>query len=282
VLKISNKVRKKWTRIPYWYHKIDLGDGIITPGENYGDIWDNIRKTRDLINYKDKNVLDIASYDGMWAFEAEKLGATTVIATDIYYNALKKFLLCREILKSNVIPFYNISPYNLYERLEVFLKEDLFGEDPLKNKIDIIQHFGVLYHLRDPLYSLSQARSIISDDGYLIIETAAILNEDRPFMAYNCFDLGKGKVYDDFTTWWAPTIPCLKEMLRTSLFEVDNSSINVMTQFKTDTFLIGRIVLIARPLVTTTKQIDKDLLDELKRTFRNPGLVFRDSTGGTI
>jgi tRNA (mo5U34)-methyltransferase len=269
----TDEIMEKIKQIPFWYHKIDLGNGIVTPGLDFDDIWDNIRKTRNMVDYTDKNVLDIGSFDGMWAFEAEKLGANIVIATDVYYQAFKKFLLCKEILASKVIPYYNVTPYELYNRLEVFLKENIRGEQPEERKIDIIQHFGVLYHLRDPLYSLSQARSVIGSDGCLILETAAILDEERSFMAFNSYHSGKGKIYNDYTTWWAPTFPCLKEMLRTSLFEVDDNSVNIISQSCNEDFQIGRITLIARPLPITTDKLDQELVEELKRIYRNPGFV---------
>jgi tRNA (mo5U34)-methyltransferase len=269
----TDEIMEKINHIPFWYHKIDLGNGIVTPGLDFDNIWNNIRKTRSLVDYTNKNVLDIGSFDGMWAFEAEKLGANIVIATDVYYQAFKKFLLCKEILESKVIPYYNVTPYELYNRLEVFLKENIRGEQPEERKIDIIQHFGVFYHLRDPLYSLSQARSIISSNGCLILETAAILDEERSFMAFNSYHLGKGKIYNDCTTWWAPTFLCLKEMLRTSLFEVDDNSVNIINQSCNEDFQIGRIALIARPLSITTDKLDQELVEELKRIYRNPGFV---------
>lgn len=66
-----------------WYHKIDLADGFVTPGYNYEHLWNPIRKEMDSVDYKDKTVLDLGSWDGMWAFEAEKRGAKEVWASDI-------------------------------------------------------------------------------------------------------------------------------------------------------------------------------------------------------
>ncbi len=104
----------------FWYHKIDLGNGVITPGLDLDQQWNMTRETRDTLDYKGKNVLDIASFDGMWAFEAEKLGASLVVATDCYYETYKNFLFCRNALNSRVIPYYNISPYDLYN-VAIFL-----------------------------------------------------------------------------------------------------------------------------------------------------------------
>jgi len=109
----SNELRAEVQKFPFWYHKIDLGERVITPGYNFDPIWDMIRRTRKHIDYRDKKVLDLASFDGMWAFEAEKLAARLVVATDCYYETFKKFLFCKEVLGSDVIPYYNISPYDM-------------------------------------------------------------------------------------------------------------------------------------------------------------------------
>ena len=82
-----------------WYHNIDLGLGVTTPGRSYDSIWEKIRLVRRNIDYKQKRVLDIASYDGMWAFEAERLGAAEVVATDVTYHAFEHFLFCKQVLR---------------------------------------------------------------------------------------------------------------------------------------------------------------------------------------
>lgn len=45
----------------FWYHKINLGNGIVTPGYDFDDVWDGIRISRGAIDYNRKRVLDIAS-----------------------------------------------------------------------------------------------------------------------------------------------------------------------------------------------------------------------------
>ena len=180
---IEKRIKQEFT---YWYHKIDLGDGIVTPGFDYEPLWNNIRKVREnYVNYKEKLVLDIGSFDGLWAFEAEKLGAKIVIATDCLYRSFRNFLFCKEVLGSKCIPYFNVSPYNLFERLGVFFKENYDDEKQYDRMFDIVQHLGLLYHLRDPLLSLSQARSCIREGGILLIETNIAINSDDSFMLYN-------------------------------------------------------------------------------------------------
>jgi len=37
-----------------WYHKIDLGQGVVTPGLDFEEKWKMIRRTRDHIPYGGK------------------------------------------------------------------------------------------------------------------------------------------------------------------------------------------------------------------------------------
>lgn len=249
-----------------WYHKIDLGSGLVTPGLDLDPVWDGIRQTREHLDYRNKHVLDIASFDGMWAFEAEKLGAGSVVATDSNFRAYPNFLFCRQVLDSAVIPYYNVSPYELSERLAVHFEDTHEGEQPYHNLFEIVQHLGVLYHLRDPLWSLSQTRSVMRKGGRLLLETAAVLDDQASYMVFNGVPPESGRIYDDVTTWWAPSLLCLKEMLHTSLFTVDEQSLTVVPQAEK----IGRVSLIAVAL--GPDEIPRPYLEELTRTYRNPGL----------
>jgi len=281
---IKRKLKKEFS---YWYHKIDLGYGITTPGFDYDTLWDNIRRVRKKINYKNKTVLDIASFDGMWAFEAEKLGAKDIVATDCLYRSFKNFLFCREILGSRCIPYYNVSPYNLFERLNVFFEENYDNEKPYERMFDIVQHLGLFYHLRDPFASLSQARSCLKTGGNLLIETNVIMNSDESFMLYNGIPFTH-RVSDNATVWWIPTVNCLKEMLIGTFFQPVNSSISVVEftlplhskikRFpkkshlgaKERQYKIGRLCMIAKAV--DPQKSEREFLREMLRTYRNPGL----------
>ena len=65
-----------------WVHSIDLGNGIVTPGM-WGPPSPTIMRALDTIDFHGKKVLDIGCWDGLWSFEAEKRGATTIVATDL-------------------------------------------------------------------------------------------------------------------------------------------------------------------------------------------------------
>ncbi len=75
--------RQLWERVSKigWYHTIDLGGGVVTPG-----FIDN-RNSVPLFGLPDdltgKRCLDIGTYDGFWAFEMERRGASEVIGIDV-------------------------------------------------------------------------------------------------------------------------------------------------------------------------------------------------------
>jgi tRNA (mo5U34)-methyltransferase len=218
----SSALRQEIARFPYWYHRIELMPGVVTPGFHLEALWNHLRLVRDKVDYSDKVVLDIASFDGMFAFEAEEKRARTVVATDCLYNSFANFMFCRDILKSKVVPYYNISPYNLSDRLDVYLDEQ-FPPADIDRRFDIVQHFGLLYHLRDPLLSLSQARSVLKTGGKLIVETDVVLDTADSFMLFNGLP-NAARVRDNYSVWWAPTKSCLIEMLESTMFEVDRWS----------------------------------------------------------
>ena len=65
-----------------WWHRIDLGNGIITPG-----IDSTLERLKTLHMPDDlhgKNVLDIGAWDGFFSFEAKRRGASRVLAIDSF------------------------------------------------------------------------------------------------------------------------------------------------------------------------------------------------------
>ncbi len=233
-------IKKRMNELPQWYHNIDLGHGIVTPGRGFDGIWNMIREVMAILDYKDKDVLDLGSWDGLWAFEAEKRGAKSVVATDTRMQGAENLLFAKQVLESKVFPLFNAPIQDISNRLK------LVGLDP---SFDIIHHLGLFYHLRDPLLSLTQARSVLREGGILLLETAAIDDDERSYMAWN----GVGPDFHFYgpSDTWAPTRLCLKEILLRTKFEpvfeekwrTYGSSHNAL---KSDQFAVERICLIAK------------------------------------
>jgi len=65
-----------------WFHKMDLGDGIETPGiDNSPEKLKTLKMPQRLDGV---TVLDIGAWDGFFSFEAERRGAKRVLATDSF------------------------------------------------------------------------------------------------------------------------------------------------------------------------------------------------------
>src|SRR5262245_36578224 len=71
--------RRAVHRVGFWWHSIDLGDGVTTPGfkspETLAGELDAIGLPTDLTG---RSVLDVGGWDGWFAFEAERRGAGRV------------------------------------------------------------------------------------------------------------------------------------------------------------------------------------------------------------
>ena len=87
-----------------WFHTIDLGDGVRTPGQKDTPTEVGIMQLPDMTG---RSVLDIGAYDGFYSFESERRGAARVVAADSWSwnwpgsDARRNFDLAHEVLGSN-------------------------------------------------------------------------------------------------------------------------------------------------------------------------------------
>lgn len=147
-----------------------------------------------------KTVLDIGAWDGYFSFEAERRGASRVLATDHFcwsgpgWGTKDGFNYIHQALKSKV------------ESVDV----DVVDLDNKKlGTFDFVMMLGVLYHLKDPFGGLEKVAAMTSD--CLVIETLSDMNDvNEPVARYYLFDEFGG----DPTNYWGPNILCLESMLR--------------------------------------------------------------------
>jgi tRNA (mo5U34)-methyltransferase len=181
-----------------WYHTIDLGQGIVTPGVDRSAA--RLPKLRFPDDMTGRTALDVGAWDGFFSFEFERRGAARVVAVDSFswsgpgWGTKAGFELAREVLGSSVedreLEVLDLSP----EGVGVF---------------DVVLFAGVLYHLRDPMVALERVASVTGE--LLILETQVdLLRVRRPAMAfYPGSDLNR-----DASNWWAPNPRALAAMLR--------------------------------------------------------------------
>jgi len=212
---------EKVKSIPYWYHKIELPYGIITPG--WAPISPQAYKIPDKLT--GKRILDIGAWDGYWTFEALRRGAREVVAIDTFSDYLgllnqsdrrawETFDLCRSALG--------------YSEDRCIRKEMSVYDINEKNlgTFDIVFFFGTIYHLRYPLLALDIISAICEERLYV---ESAILDDFSPFQG----GLGKGyagsQMIMEFypgdqygkneSNWWCPTLCCLLNLVNASGFK---------------------------------------------------------------
>ena len=145
-----------------FYHIIPLTETLSTPGNPlYVPAQQLFLKHMRTLDLAGKRVLDIGCRDGLFSFEAEKLGAQVIgIDNDLSKPAVE-FL----------IPYFH-SSVQMFEMNLLELTPDHFG------RFDVVLFPGVLYHLRYPFWALQIIRNILKVGGVLLTETA-IWNEEN-------------------------------------------------------------------------------------------------------
>jgi tRNA (mo5U34)-methyltransferase len=189
-----------------WYHKIELAPGIVTPGKEWDRLWDPIRAYHRAVDFRGKRVLEIGCWDGYWSFEAEKLGAAELWATDD---------MSQRKTQTRTVPFAIEclgSRVRYRDDVSVYAVDEAFAEP-----FDVVIFYGVLYHLRYPALGLAKIRRVLKPGGRLLLETAAMLDTDEPLMRWDYRTIYPG----DPSTWCAPSPACLRFMLETSYFQVE-------------------------------------------------------------
>jgi len=188
-----------WTR--RWFHRIELAPGVFTPGV------DDTPRKAELIQFPADltglSVLDIGAYDGYFSFEAERRGASRVLAYDSLPPDLSGFDLARQILRSTVEHMVG-SVYEL---------------DPtVVGRFDVVLFLGVIYHLRSPLLALQRIHAVCKGVMYLESQISPGSAGEEQLTAQF---LPADELNHDPTNWWVPTRPCLEAWITSHGFEAE-------------------------------------------------------------
>jgi tRNA (mo5U34)-methyltransferase len=209
----------------YWYHTIDLGNGLVTPGTyDYRPLLSMYGFPADMHGM---SVLDVGSATGFFAFEFEKRGGTVVSvelpsimcwdmphgekdrtvselmrSADVrtveeldHVHAEGPFQFCRKLLGSQVSRCLS----SVY---------DLTPEKLGRESFDLIFVGDVLLHTFSPLAALVALAPLCH--GLLVIaQQLATVNDNEPVMLY----AGGPTMSRDHRTWWHPNKVCLEQLL---------------------------------------------------------------------
>lgn len=212
------------------WHSVDLGDLFIEGARKNSSVLAKENKLIDWPDLRDKSVLDIGAFGGWYSFEAERRGARSVTAIDYYswcYDWPKIHEWVQKERTAGRIPdTYNPPSWTIDEvaqpgRRAFDVTKEILGstvtpilshvEEFESDPFDLVLYLGVLYHTRNPFYSLGKVAALAKDQ--LIIETLGLHlpgQEDRPLWEF----FNSDQVNTDKSTWWAPNEAGLRDMLQ--------------------------------------------------------------------
>jgi tRNA (mo5U34)-methyltransferase len=182
-----------------WFHQIDFGDGLLTPGAiKQSKIRRMSRMLFNGLDLRGRTLLDIGCWDGAYSLEATRRGAKVTATDHFVWHSSWGDRRCIDLVKQHLAPSMQIVDADLPA-----LSADRLG------RFDVVLFLGVLYHLRDPLTALERVADLTTDT--LIVETRMTMRHMRkPVMQFH-----PGKTLgNDPTNWWTPNRRCVEVMLR--------------------------------------------------------------------
>ncbi len=209
---------------PVWYHVLELGPGLVTPG------WFDLRPVVELMPWPDvagKRCLDVGPYDGFLSFELERRGAAEVTAVDIGDAAewdwrLSErrsgpagiaaggetrtgggFEIARELLGSKVerreLSVYDLSPETV-------------------GSFDIVVCGSLMLHLKNPIAALEAIRSVCTGHFLSAEQIDPLLTALQPRRAAAHLHGGER------CQWWIANAAGHRTMVAAAGFEIERTT----------------------------------------------------------
>jgi tRNA (mo5U34)-methyltransferase len=214
----SASLRKRVAAIG-WYHTLELGEGVVTPG------WFDHRSIVGIVPLPSvltgARCLDVGTFNGLWAFEMERRGADEVLALDVpdpghwdwpvgseaaiqatlgeRMAGGEGFTIAREALGSSV------------QRVE----GSVYDLDPERHgRFDVVHLGSLLVHLRDPVGALERVRAVCAGSLIVVDGIDLPLTLLRPRAPLARLD-GRGRPW-----WWSPNSAGLVRLVEAAGFEL--------------------------------------------------------------
>lgn len=202
-----------------WYHTLELAPGVVTPG------WFDTRKIVSQLPFPaslaGQRCLDVATFDGFWAFEMERRGADRTTAIDVLdpgaydwpansapavMEAIEQrkeggrgFEIARDALGSSV------------ERIDL----SVYDLDPSTVGVfDFVYVGSLLMHLRDPVRALERVRSVCRGSLLLVDNVNLALTIAHPRRPVASLD-GNGRPW-----WWKMNVAALVRAVESARFRL--------------------------------------------------------------
>jgi tRNA (mo5U34)-methyltransferase len=180
-------------RVPLWFHTFALNaaHGLYTPGVAR----DHRYRVPFLpASFAGQRVLDVGTFDGFYAFLAERRGAARVVAVDneqyvawvkarwgIELQGGEGFRAIAELLGSRV----------------QYVRGDALAVMDSAERFDVILCFGILHRVENPLGLLRGVAGLLAPGGRMLVETLGVAGDGR-IELYEPGEVNRG---DDYIYW---------------------------------------------------------------------------------
>jgi SAM-dependent methyltransferase len=185
-------------QVPLWFHTFALNaeHGLYTPGVAR----DHRYRVPVLpASFAGQRVLDVGTFDGFYAFLAERRGAARVVAVDSeQYVAWVKARWGVDL--EGGAGFRAIAEL-LGSRVE-YVRGDALAFADTDERFDVVLCFGILHRVENPLGLLRGLGGLLAPGGRMLVETLGVDGDSRPgerrIEVHAPSDVYQG---DDFVYW---------------------------------------------------------------------------------
>jgi tRNA (mo5U34)-methyltransferase len=247
--------------IGWWWHSIDLGDGVVSPGRKFGGgveaMNEDLARIRLPEDLSGRTVLDVGAYDGFYSFAAERRDAARVVALDhfVWLNDLanSRIDFATQYMTEGKVPEGTPLPGKagfdaahdiLGSRVESVVGD--FMHYPLDElgQFDLVLYLGIVYHMEDPLRAMRRVFEVTGDLAIIESETVQLAGfEDRAVAEFFPGDELNG----DPTNWWVPNEAALVGLARAAGFAaVEVVDLSIQPTDESGRISRGRITIHAR------------------------------------
>lgn len=211
-------------RIASWYHRIDLGDGVETPG--HFRMADYLHHYRFPERMDGMRVLDVGASTGFFAYEFERRGAAEVVGVELpswaahdwtpryrrefeQKAASEKQTIDREVMLDGFTivgeAFGSTRVRRVFKTIYELSKDEL-GE------FDLVFSGAMLMHVRDPILGIQRMRECCKPSGRLIVSISTTMPDaEEPVARF----VGEW----DQCNWWQMSPRCLDRALQCCDFD---------------------------------------------------------------
>ena len=203
-------LRAEVERYP-WYHSLDLGHGVVTPGMfDHRPVLDRYPLPDDLSGQR---CLDVATMDGFWAFEMERRGAASVTALDLEDPEELDWPVSlragQKALDETKAERFELARQALGSRVERVLMS-AYDLSPDLGTFDFVFCGDLLLHLKDPITPIENIRSVCTG-------SAVIVNVIKKFRLYEKRAMAELDGIEHFE-WWVTNLAGLERIVRAAGF----------------------------------------------------------------